>query len=47
LHPAHGKRHHAPGLSMLRIFLDRLYLFAGYAAGVFLVLTFGIMFFWC
>ncbi len=30
---------------MLRIFLDRLYLFAGYAAGVFLVLIFGIMMF--
>ncbi len=30
---------------MIRIFLDRLYLFAGYAAGVFLVLIFGIMMF--
>ena len=30
---------------MVRIFLDRLYLFAGYAAGVFLVLIFGIMMF--
>lgn len=30
---------------MLRIFLDRLYLFAGYAAGVFLVLIFAIMMF--
>jgi TRAP-type C4-dicarboxylate transport system permease small subunit len=29
--------------TMMRIFLDRLYLFAGYAAGVFLVLIFGIM----
>lgn len=28
---------------MIRIFLDRLYLFAGYAAGVFLVLVFAIM----
>ena len=28
---------------MLRIFLDRLYLFSGYAAGAFLVLIFGIM----
>ena len=27
----------------MRIFLDRLYLYAGYAAGVFLVLIFGIM----
>lgn len=32
------------GLSM-RIFLDRLYLLAGYAAGIFLVLIFGIMMF--
>ena len=45
LHPGHRKRHHGPGLSMIRIFLDRLYLFAGYAAGVFLVLIFGIMMF--
>jgi TRAP-type C4-dicarboxylate transport system, small permease component len=30
---------------MIRIFLDRLYLFAGYAAGAFLVLIFGIMMF--
>jgi TRAP-type C4-dicarboxylate transport system permease small subunit len=30
---------------MLRIFLDRLYLFSGYAAGAFLVLIFGIMMF--
>ena len=30
---------------MIRIFLDRLYLFAGYAAGVFLVLIFAIMMF--
>jgi len=29
----------------MRIFLDRLYLFAGYAAGAFLVLIFGIMMF--
>lgn len=29
----------------MRVFLDRLYLFAGYAAGVFLVLIFGIMMF--
>src|SRR5665647_892664 len=29
----------------MRIFLDRLYLFAGYAAGGFLVLIFGIMMF--
>ena len=28
---------------MTRVFLDRLYLFAGYAAGAFLVLIFGIM----
>ena len=28
---------------MIRIFLDRLYLFAGYAAGAFLILIFGIM----
>jgi TRAP-type C4-dicarboxylate transport system permease small subunit len=33
------------GLDMIRIVLDRLYLFAGYAAGVFLVLIFGIMMF--
>ncbi|MCK9920117.1 TRAP transporter small permease [Microbacteriaceae bacterium K1510] len=30
---------------MMRVFLDRLYLFAGYAAGAFLVLIFGIMMF--
>jgi len=30
---------------MIRIFLDRLYLFAGYAAGAFLVLIFAIMMF--
>src|SRR6476646_2888225 len=30
---------------MVRIFLDRLYLFAGFAAGAFLVLIFGIMMF--
>ena len=30
---------------MIRIFLDRLYLFSGIAAGVFLVLIFGIMMF--
>jgi TRAP-type C4-dicarboxylate transport system permease small subunit len=30
---------------MIRTFLDRLYLFAGYAAGFFLVLIFGIMMF--
>jgi TRAP-type C4-dicarboxylate transport system permease small subunit len=30
---------------MIRIWLDRLYLFSGYAAGVFLVLIFGIMMF--
>lgn len=30
---------------MIRRFLDRLYLYAGYAAGVFLVLIFGIMMF--
>jgi TRAP-type C4-dicarboxylate transport system permease small subunit len=30
---------------MMRIFLDRLYLYAGYAAGIFLVLIFGIMMF--
>jgi TRAP-type C4-dicarboxylate transport system permease small subunit len=29
----------------MRVFLDRLYLFAGYAAGLFLVLIFGIMMF--
>ncbi len=29
----------------MRIFLDRLYLYAGYAAGAFLVLIFGIMMF--
>jgi TRAP-type C4-dicarboxylate transport system permease small subunit len=29
----------------MRVFLDRLYLYAGYAAGVFLVLIFGIMMF--
>jgi TRAP-type C4-dicarboxylate transport system permease small subunit len=29
----------------MRVFLDRLYLFAGYAAGAFLVLIFGIMMF--
>jgi TRAP-type C4-dicarboxylate transport system permease small subunit len=28
---------------VMRVFLDRLYLFAGYAAGAFLVLIFGIM----
>ena len=33
------------GLGMIRIVLDRLYLFAGYAAGVFLVLIFAIMMF--
>ncbi len=30
---------------MIRIFLDRLYLSAGYAAGAFLILIFGIMMF--
>jgi TRAP-type C4-dicarboxylate transport system permease small subunit len=30
---------------VMRLFLDRLYLFAGYAAGAFLVLIFGIMMF--
>lgn len=30
---------------MMRLFLDRLYLFAGYAAGALLVLIFGIMMF--
>jgi TRAP-type C4-dicarboxylate transport system permease small subunit len=30
---------------MIRVWLDRLYLFAGYAAGAFLVLIFGIMMF--
>ena len=30
---------------MMRIFLDRLYFYAGYAAGLFLVLIFGIMMF--
>jgi TRAP-type C4-dicarboxylate transport system permease small subunit len=30
---------------MIRLWLDRLYLFAGYAAGAFLVLIFGIMMF--
>jgi TRAP-type C4-dicarboxylate transport system permease small subunit len=30
---------------MMRIYLDRLYLYAGYAAGTFLVLIFGIMMF--
>ena len=33
------------GPGVIRIFLDRLYLFAGYAAGAFLVLIFGIMMF--
>jgi len=30
---------------MMRVFLDRLYLFSGYAAGAFLILIFGIMMF--
>ena len=33
----------ARGLTPLRAFLDRLYLYSGYAAGLFLVLIFGIM----
>jgi TRAP-type C4-dicarboxylate transport system permease small subunit len=40
---ARGKSHH--GGRMVRTFLDRLYLLAGYAAGAFLVLIFGIMMF--
>jgi TRAP-type C4-dicarboxylate transport system permease small subunit len=45
LHVGHRQRHHVWGLGMIRTFLDRLYLFAGYAAGAFLVLIFGIMMF--
>jgi TRAP-type C4-dicarboxylate transport system permease small subunit len=43
--PRRSSHHAAKGLSTLRTFLDRLYLFAGYAAGAFLVLIFGIMMF--
>jgi TRAP-type C4-dicarboxylate transport system permease small subunit len=45
LHVGRRQRHHAQGPGMIRTFLDRLYLFAGYAAGGFLVLIFGIMMF--
>jgi TRAP-type C4-dicarboxylate transport system permease small subunit len=38
-----GNSHHAHGGGAMRVFLDRLYLFAGYAAGAFLLAIFVLM----